>query len=284
MNTKLIILPVLFVLGIGVGAALMYPRGDDAQPVDDQAEAVEARQDEISEHPMARVFVVAEASDSERIEALEQHMEQLYQRIDRLVSQMEAMQQAAKQNDELAAGKKAAVTTPRSSMSPAVSTDHLVKAGLSLDLAADIVRRRNEIDLQILELRDRAAREGYLNSARYTRELSDLQALKTSLRDEIGDDYYDDYLYQSGQSNRVRVASVMTGSSAELAGMRDGDMVLSYDDNRMFSWTELQEATTRGERGEYVNVSVLRNGQLINLWVPRGPLGVRLGSARVQPR
>ena len=75
----------------------------------------------------------------------------------------------------------------------------------------------------------------------------------------------------------------MMGSPAEMSGMNDGDMILNYDDKRMFSWSELQDATSRGERGEYVNVTVLRNGQLVNLWVPRGPLGIRLGTARVKP-
>ena len=59
--------------------------------------------------------------------------------------------------------------------------------------------------------------------------------------------------------------------------------LLSYDNERMFNWNELQAATAKGERGEYVNVTVLRNGQLVNLWMPRGPLGVRLGAARVKP-
>ena len=85
------------------------------------------------------------------------------------------------------------------------------------------------------------------------------------------------------QRNRVRAVSVMMGSPAEMAGMKDGDMILSYDNRRMFNWNELQAATSLGERGEYVNVTVLRNGQQLNLWIPRGPLGIRLGSVRQKP-
>ena len=65
--------------------------------------------------------------------------------------------------------------------------------------------------------------------------------------------------------------------------MRDGDLILSYGDQQLFDWGELKAATTEGERGEYVNVTIMRNGELMNLWVPRGPLGVRLGSMRVKP-
>jgi len=76
---------------------------------------------------------------------------------------------------------------------------------------------------------------------------------------------------------------VMMGSPAEMSGMKDGDLVLNYDNRRIFNWNELQDATSGGERGEYVNLAVQRNGQLVNLWIPRGPLGVRLSSARVKP-
>jgi S1-C subfamily serine protease len=75
----------------------------------------------------------------------------------------------------------------------------------------------------------------------------------------------------------------MLGSPAEQAGIETGDVILSYGDRQLFNWSELQDATTRGERGEYVNVTVLREGQMLNLWLPRGPLGVRLGSTRVKP-
>jgi C-terminal processing protease CtpA/Prc len=164
-----------------------------------------------------------------------------------------------------------------------VTTDNLVKAGIDPELAADIVRRRNEIDMKLLELRDRAAREAYIGTERYAEELEALREQNIPLRDEIGEEYYDSYLFASGRTNRVRIASVMIGSPAETSGMLDGDMIISYDNRRMFNWNELQEATSLGERGEYVNVTVLRNGELVNLWMPRGPLGVRLGAARVKP-
>ena len=178
---------------------------------------------------------------------------------------------------------RSAADTPVSSRNPAVTIRNLVKAGIDQELAADIVRRSNEIDMKLLELRDRATRDGFYGTDRYAREVQSLRDQNPALRDEIGDDYYDNYLFAMGQNNRVRVVSVMMGSPAEMAGMEDGDLILNYDNRRMFSWNELQDATALGERGEYVNVTVLRNGQLHNLWIPRGPLGIRLGSVRVRP-
>jgi C-terminal processing protease CtpA/Prc len=286
VNNRFILISVFFVLGIAAGVAIMYAgESNDPQQPDDDLHPSPAASTQNSKHPMASAFVLSQDSDSERIALIEQQVQQLR---DRLVA-LERVADAAQ--DESETGTAAALTqstastvdTPVSSLNPAVTTDNLVNAGLDRELAADIVRRRNEIDMKLLELRDRASREGYLGTERYAEELDDLREQNTPLRDEIGEDYYDSYLYSSGRTNRVRVASVMIGSPAETAGMQTGDMILSYDNRRMFNWNELQEATSLGERGEYVNVTVLRNSELLNLWMPRGPLGVRLGAARVEP-
>jgi membrane-associated protease RseP (regulator of RpoE activity) len=233
---------------------------------------------------MASAFMVSQAPDSERIQLLEQRIESLTERIEQLAQQVAAAGKAAAEASGASATTPTVTAgTPVSRASAALTTENLVKAGITEMLADDIIRRKNEIDLQTLELRDRAVREGFLGTSRYTRELNALLERDVSLRDEIGDTAYDRYLYASGQANRVNVASVMQGSPADQAGIQSGDLILNYGDRQMFNWNELQDATTRGERGEYVNVAVLRNGQLYNFWVPRGPLGVRLGSKRVQP-
>lgn len=284
MNKQLIIIPGLFALGIAAGVAIMYDRDRELsqQPVV-EPQTTATLQPETSKFPPANAFIVAQTSDSDRIQALEKQLGLLNDRIEELEQLVTAEKEDENVTGALTMHTPTTVDTPVSSTSPAVTTDILVRAGINEELAADIVRRRNEIDISILELRDRATREGYLNTERFTREMKALREQDISLRDDIGDDYYDSYLFASGQSNRVRVASVMMGSQAEMSGMQDGDMILSYDNRRMFSWSELQQATSQGERGEYVNVAVSRNGQQVNLWIPRGPLGIRLGTARVKP-
>ena len=284
MNKQFILIPGLFLLGIAAGVAMMYPRGPEiTQQPEYESQSSPALQTVISEHPMANAFVISQVSDSERIQALENQIQLLSERIEQLEKSVDVKQEQTEETAALATHDTSAVDTPVSSLNPAVTTQSLVKAGIDAELAAAIVRRRNEIDMKILQLRDRASREGYLNTARYSRELQDLRDQDISLRDEIGDDYYDSYLFANRQSNRVKVASVMMGSPAEESGMMDGDLILSYDNRKIFNWNELQDATSRGQRDEYVNVTVLRNGQLVNLWVPRGPLGIRLGSARIKP-
>ena len=284
MNKYFILIPGVLVLGIAAGVAMMYQIDQDIkQQPDNEPQTSPALQTEISEHPMANAFVVSQVSDSERIQALENQIQLLNERIEQLERSVDVKQDQTEETAALDIHGPSAVDTPVSSLNPAVTTQSLVKAGIDAELAAAIVRRRNEIDMKILQLRDRASREGYLNTARYSRELNELRDQDISLRDEIGDDYYDSYLFANRQSNRVKVASVMMGSPAEESGMMDGDLILSYDNRKMFNWNELQDATSRGQRDEYVNVTVLRNGQLVNLWMPRGPLGIRLGSVRIKP-
>ena len=278
MNKQFILIPGLFALGVAAGIAMMYDRGKEKSI----QSASPAPAPIAGDHPMSGAFVITQVSDSDRIRTLEQQLLVLNDRIEQLEQVVDELNET-KESAAIAILKPSIVDTPVSSMSPAMTTKNLVNAGIDEELAADIVRRRNEIDMNILELRDRASRDGYLDTERYARELNELREQDISLRDEIGDDYYDNYLFASGQGNRVKVASVMMGSPAEMSGMKDGDMILNYDNQRIFNWNELQDVTSRGERGEYVNVAVLRNGQLVNLWVPRGPLGIRLATARVKP-
>jgi len=284
MRKNYILLPSLFLLGAAAGVAIMYDRGEsENRPVPEQLPSQASQAAAESVHPMAGAFAVTRLTDSERIEMIEEQLAVLARRIDELERSSTADDEGGKPGTVVIDGQSS-VDTPVSRLNPAVTTDNLVKAGVDQDLAADIVRRANAIDLKLLELRDRASREGYFGTDRYAQEVAALRAQSPSLRGEIGDDRYDSYLFSTGQNNRVRAVSVMMGSPAETAGMQDGDMILNYDNKRMFNWGELQEATALGERGEYVNVTVLRNGQLHNLWIPRGPLGIRLGTVRVKPR
>lgn len=161
--------------------------------------------------------------------------------------------------------------------------DQLIKGGLDPALAEDIVRRKNSVELKRLELQDRATRENYLDTQRYYDELALINSMDISLRDELGDQRYDEYLYNSKQNNRIRISSVMLESAAERAGILSGDIVLSYDNQRMFSWQELKDATSEGQLGDYVSISIYRDGEIFSFSVPRGPLGVQLGAARLPP-
>jgi hypothetical protein len=159
----------------------------------------------------------------------------------------------------------------------------LITAGVPEPAADDIVWRQSTWDLERLELQDQAIREGWHRTERYYQALRDLEQDAVDFRTEIGDQAYDRYLYQTGEDNRVRVASVIPGSEAELAGLAPGDIIESYGDGRIFNFTDLRNSTATGERGELVPVVIQRGDLFIEALVPRGPLGVRIEADRLPP-
>jgi len=166
---------------------------------------------------------------------------------------------------------------------PGSMTTNLIAVGIDPLIAEQIEGKRSELELARLMLRDKASRGGYLNQDQYREELNALNEEEPTLREEIGDSFYDRFLYTSGQSNRISISSVMTGSAAEGAGIRDGDLLVSYAGQRLFRWQELRGITSGGVSGEIVDVRVIRDGNEISLNLPRGPLGVRLNQKRVDP-
>ena len=161
--------------------------------------------------------------------------------------------------------------------------ENLVAAGIDEQTARDLQGRRDQQQLARLELFDQAAREGWSDSDQLQQRLTELNADRVNLRDELGEDAYDRFLYESGDTNRVGIASVISGSAADSAGLEVGDSIVSYDNQRIFRVRELQQATRAGVKGEYVQVLFDRGGQLMNADLLRGPLGVTLETSAVEP-
>jgi S1-C subfamily serine protease len=72
----------------------------------------------------------------------------------------------------------------------------------------------------------------------------------------------------------VRVGGVLASSPAEHAGLAPGDEVVAYGGRRVFDMRYLNELILEGRPGEPVIVDVLRDGQPIQVLLPRGPLGI----------
>lgn len=274
---------ILFVLALALAAAYYKPgtvndqsiTGDSHNSQTDDSSAVTSPFSSKNQHIPA----------NERLGLLEQDITQIKHQL----KQIELVLQQLNNGPESDISQHSRGSTAnRSPMSSSLNRrlfniDNLTAAGIDHFLASDIVRRKNAVELKRLELQDHATRNGYLNSPRYFDELEAINRQDVSLRDELGDDLYDEYLYSSKQNNRVKIASVMLGSAAEQAGIREDDIVLSYDVQRIFTWRELKSATTQGELGEYILISIYRDGEIFTLSVPRGPLGIQLGATRMQP-
>jgi len=211
----------------------------------------------------------------------EYQFESLHLKIEGLQIQIETLQKYQEQNTNSATSKNNSSIQKHSRS--ALNKENLITAGMNSDIADDILRRISQQEFRRLELQNLMQRSNPTQRRQYSKELRELNKNKISLRSEMGDDSYDQYLYISGQNNRVKVSSVMAGSPAETSGFQSNDIILSYDNQKILSWPDIRAATIKGEIGSYTSVEILRDGEQMSLMVPRGTLGVQLDAVQVEP-
>ena len=243
-----------------------------------------------SRPPPAAAHAPLQPGEAETLAALHRQLQQARQAREQLAGQLEAL---ALRLEELETGRDSAavITAEAGSREPGqesattlrTSVQSLIDTGIPAEQAAWLQGRLDEIDLQQLYLRDRAAREGWLNKPRYHKERRQHLNAVTDLRSDIGDDAYDRMLYTLGRSNRVVIRDTMVNSPAEQYGLEAGDSIIEYDGQRIFTSNELNTLVTQGDAGIMTLVRIQRDGEVHDLYLPRGPLGIRMSTARVSP-
>lgn len=201
------------------------------------------------------------------VSGLKDHLELLEQRLDEIADRKSERDEALS----------------RVGRSREINPATFVEAGFSQDEAESLTARWGQQQMDLLYLRDQASREGWLNTSRYSQAVQELRNGAGSIREEVGLDTYDRFLLAAGQSNRVVLNSVIDSSPAQAIGLQPGDTILTYDNNRILSVTDLQAVITAGKPGTPVVIEVDRGGQLMEFEIARGPIGVTLGTRRVEP-
>lgn len=200
------------------------------------------------------------------------------------IGQDEPSANEAASSVESAAGDAAETgTAPEQQPEPRESwfdARELRNLGLPETEVARLQRLFNEYEMERVELRHQAEREGWADKPRLWKEMVNFQM---GLREEIGDEDYDVMLYATGRKNRVVMGELLDDSPAERYGFEAGDVVVGYEGQKIYHGRELQRATAEGERGDWVTVDVLREGEFVRVRAQRGPLGVKLRPARILP-
>lgn len=137
-----------------------------------------------------------------------------------------------------------------------------------------------EQQLEVAALSHQALREGWYQQQRHRAENI---GLELALRKDLEESDYDRYLYASGRPNSLEAGEVLAGGSANYAGLRKGDVILRYDDVRIFGPGDLLVASSRGEAGSSVRMEILREGRRRTLYIDRGPLGALMNHNRALP-
>ena len=145
----------------------------------------------------------------------------------------------------------------------------LVSGGFDEYQAQEIIRLSEEIQVQILN----AQYEASLNGERAnTGEL--LAEASQQLRTSLGEQDYEKYLEATNQSTSVGIRNVLESSSAQLAGLQEGDDIISYNGERVFNVNELNRLSSSADISGNVVVEVLRDGIPTTVALPPGPLGI----------
>lgn len=150
--------------------------------------------------------------------------------------------------------------------------NQLVEAGFSPDQAQHITERESELQLEALYAQYDAIRDGEPSGP-----LTNGFDPQDQLRQELGDASYERYLDATGQSTSIGVQRVMDGSPGQAAGLQTGDELIAYAGERVFNISDLNQLILEGAPGQPVVMDVLRDGQQIQLYVPRGPIGITSG-------
>lgn len=306
MNRTAVYGALLAALGLAVGVSLgRRSEGNGVEPVEGRLGASLSASGQgsgagetagganLSTAPLERrldLLAAKLAAEAEQRRRLEQRIEVLTTELTGLRGSSHETAQAVDANLAPVAAAPMTGAAPNGAADPSSGADGttameraLVAAGVDATTATEIRRRRDELSLSEIYLRDQAAREGWLDTPRFAAEMAEIERQRTSIRDEIGDEAYDRYLAALDQPNRVAVSEVMLQSPAAAAGLQAGDVVLRYGETRIFDPSELVSATRGGIAGETVRMEILRHGQQIEIAVPRGPLGITIAASKGDP-
>jgi hypothetical protein len=153
--------------------------------------------------------------------------------------------------------------------------DSLTAAGFSSSDAQHIETRIEELRVAAMQSRYEAQLSGEPQNV-----MDQLRVGSDTLRAELGEADYERYLAATGRPTRVDITAVLASSAAQTAGLQPGDQIVAYGGERVFDVRELNQVLLEGEPGEPVIVDIERDGQPMQLVIPRGPLGISSGFAR----
>lgn len=284
MKLKILAYPLLFAAG-GVVALVTTPGLLQRNvPARQAAETALTQTDAPARESPSPERPVTQAGQDDVNDALPDGQDTLVRRLETLEQRLAVLEDDARarqaEEDELARRREEILARREANAAGgeqlrARQVQMLVESGFSAQRAENLLRRADELRYQSLQ-------QSYLAMRG---EIDEDQALPPmqSLRQEIGDAEYDRFLYGLGQPNRVAVADVFQSSPAATAGLRPGDVLYAYDGQRLFNNGDLRELSMASDPGQNIVLDVLRDGQIISLYLPGGPLGVQLGARRSDP-
>ncbi len=275
---------LFIVLGVVAGAGLSMLL--DREPMPDVGLGATALDtDPGRDGDLNRRLAALEAAlveETARRESLEANLSRLEGQLDDLASQETAGEKSVAELNEgivinpaiegMTGPRGERLAAMREMRSPENRQNRLIEAGFSPEQAQSLIEREAQIRMDMMNASYEARRQG----ERFNPVEIQLEA-QAELRTELGTDAYERYLEATGQPTSVNVFEVIDNSAGQTAGLQPGDEIVGYNGERVFNLRDLQAETIAGEPGETVPVDILRDGQPMQIYMPRGPLGITGG-------
>lgn len=282
MKPHIPILIGLATIGIGVELWLQHPAPTIAQDNVVPAEVWESTDQTIKP-------ALTASSEAELANRLQQEIEtrkQLEKRLEKLEQRVTLLESENFSTSGTPAEPAAKVPSSHSQSNvprgPGFNAEAMLAAGIEPAEVKRIQQLYDDVEMQKLYLRDQAVREGWAGQKRYSDERKALNDRLKSLRSELSEKDYDAYLYATGQRNRIIVQGTMNTSPAQAAGIQAGDTIVRYDNKPIYSWSDLRNASTQCVIESTVAVEIKRADTTQHIYIPCGPLGVRINTQSQQ--
>ena len=137
----------------------------------------------------------------------------------------------------------------------------MISAGIPEEIIGDIAVALDQVAIARHRLHEESVREGWLDTDRYIEALKALPDGLDVIRSSFGEDIYDRYLYATHAPNRMQ-AGPATGSQTVETGLRQDDLVISINGQRIYGVDDLTSAIeTDGDAP--VELAIQRSTELI---------------------
>jgi hypothetical protein len=272
MNRTVVTAILSIVAGFAAGAWSMSASQPDSRQAAEPADYFDAGAP-ATNRLAALERIVAEERDARLV--LEEQLQALLAEFDRLDNPdlQELLRMAAENRVQVeeARTQRAGRAESRRAMRDfsQMRASQLVDGGFTEIRANQILALEDEVRMQALQ----AEYEAQQNGEDFDRWSQSYDA-QAAFRESLGDADYEKYLQAHGGESTITVREVIGSSPANRAGMRPGDRILSYDGDRVFNMFELKSRAFEGNPGEDVVVDIERDGQRMQLVLPRGPMGI----------
>ena len=156
----------------------------------------------------------------------------------------------------------------------------LVQAGFSHSRAAAIVEKQERLQYEQMQFSYEYHHMQDKRSERAKELQTKLQTYSNPRRvfeQELSAAEFEQYLNAFGGRTEMEIGDLVESAPAYEAGLRPGDKIIRYNNQRVFHMGDLRTQVYQAKPGESVAVEIQRQGSSSTetIYIPAGPLGIR---------